>query len=77
MITVKINLDKVDKSKIFQGKKGKYLDLVLWENKDFPQADQYGSHYLVKQSGEKGEKLDILGSAKIFEAKETNDDLPF
>jgi hypothetical protein len=63
-ISISVNVDKVDKAKFFKGKKGRYLDLVLFETPD----SEYGD-YLVKQRGEKGEELPILGNGKYFEPK--------
>jgi hypothetical protein len=63
-ISISVNVDKVDKAKFFKGKKGRYLDLVLFETPD----SEYGD-YLVKQRGEKGEDLPILGNGKYFEPK--------
>jgi len=71
-ISISVNIDKIDKKKFFEGKKGRYLDLVLFET---PESD-YGD-YLVKQRGEKNEKMPILGNAKYFEPKKkegTKDD---
>ena len=82
MITGKIDVSKIKKEKLFKGEKGTYLDFVLWETKD----DKYGNDYLVKQSGDKGEEMQILGSAKIHRpkaesvkniTKTTDDGLPF
>jgi hypothetical protein len=63
-ISLSVNVDLVDKSKFFEGKKGRYLDLILFET---PESD-YGD-YLVKQRGEAKDKLPILGNAKYFEPK--------
>ena len=60
-ISISVNIDKIDKKKLYKGKKGRYLDLYLWETPD----SDYGD-YLVKQRGEAGEKLPILGNAKYF-----------
>ena len=69
-ITVKINCSKIDKAHLFQGKNGKYLDLVIWPNRDG--KGQYGdTHYVVqaisKAAREAGEKGVILGSATFPE----------
>lgn len=64
-ISLNINIDKVDKKRFFEGKKGRYLDLVLFETPD----SEYGD-YMVKQRGEKGERMPILGNAKYFKPKE-------
>jgi len=65
MIVVKIDVTKIDKSALFQGAKGTYLDLLLWETPD----NQYGSDYVAKQSIPKertdaGEKGPILGNGE-------------
>jgi hypothetical protein len=60
-ISINVNIDKIDKKKFFEGKKGRYLDLTLWETPD----SDYGD-YMVKQRGEKGEKMPILGNGKYF-----------
>lgn len=68
-IRVKLDLTKILKQHIYQGKKGKYVDLVLWENRDGP--DQYGNEYAVKQSLPKeardaGEKEPYVGNGKVM-----------
>jgi hypothetical protein len=67
MHTIKINVTRIDKTALFPGKNGKYLDLVLWENKDG--RDQYGNDGFVTQDIGKerrlaGEKGPILGNWK-------------
>jgi hypothetical protein len=64
-ISLNVNVDKIDKEKFFKGKKGRYLDLVLFETPD----SDYGD-YLVKQRGEKDEKMPILGNGKYFAPKD-------
>lgn len=72
MITVKIDVMKIDKSKLFHGKNGaKYLDIVLI---DSSQNDKFGNDYMViqqntKEEREKGIKGAILGNGKIVGAK--------
>ena len=51
MISVKIDFNKIDKSRLFEGKKGLYLDLVLIETPNSPYSD-----YMVKQSVTKEER---------------------
>lgn len=63
-ISISVNVDKVDKDKFFKGKKGRYMDLVLFETPE----SEYGD-YLVKQRGTADEKLPILGNAKYFDPK--------
>jgi hypothetical protein len=63
-ISLNVNIDKIDKNKFFKGKKGRYLDLILFETPD----SDYGD-YLVKQRGDKDEKMPILGNGKYFAPK--------
>ena len=72
MTTVKINVTRILKEHLFEGKAGKYLDLVLMENKDGP--DQYGNDGFViqgvsKEARERGEKGPIIGNWKTVERK--------
>lgn len=65
MIAVKINVTRIDKSAIFEGKSGKYVDMLLMENKDG--TDQYGNEGFVtqgisKERREAGEKGPIIGN---------------
>ena len=68
IIKVKIDVTKIDKSKLFAGKMGaKYLDCTLLENKIG--TDQYGNNFMVvqdvsKAEREQGIKGAILGNAK-------------
>jgi hypothetical protein len=66
MITAKIDVIKIDKTKLYKGEKGTYLDICLIETPD----SKYGDDYMVTQSvskedREKGIKGAILGNAKI------------
>lgn len=71
MITAKINCSLIDKTKLFKGEKGTYLDIVLIETEN----DRYGNDYMVVQGISKeeraaGKKGVILGNAKVFEKKQ-------
>jgi hypothetical protein len=73
MITAKINVTKIDKQYLFEGKNGKYLDLVFWPTKDG--VDQYGNTHMVcqgipKEAREKGEKGPIIGNMRIEERQQ-------
>lgn len=70
MISLKIDVKKVVKEKLYYGKKGTYLDAVLIETP----ADKYGNDYVIIQSlseadRKAGQKGAILGNAKIVAAK--------
>ena len=65
MIKVKVKFDQIDVTALFQGKSGRYLDLVLWENKEG--KSQYGDDFTVKQDlgkERRGEKAPIIGNAR-------------
>lgn len=66
MIRAKINVVAIDKSLIFVGEKGKYIDITLIETPN----DKFGNDYMVVQDVGKdarlaGTKGAILGNAKI------------
>lgn len=68
-INFSINLSKIDNSKVFEGKKGKYLDLTTFINLD--QQDEYGKNGFITQSiskeeREKGIQMPIIGNNKVF-----------
>ena len=70
-IQLKIDVLKIDKTKLFKGEKGTYLDAVLFLNDE---ADQYGNNGMIVQSvtkeeREKGVKGAILGNCKVFGAQ--------
>jgi hypothetical protein len=71
MKTININVTKIDKSALYEGKNGKYLSLVLFDNKDG--RDQYGNDGFVTQDLGKerrmaSEKGPILGNWKEMDA---------
>lgn len=73
MIAAKINVNLIDKAKLFPGQKGKYLDIILLENRDG--EDQYGNAGMVVQDTSKEERVAdkrgaILGNYKIIGRKE-------
>lgn len=65
MILAKINVTKIDKTRLFDGRNGKVLDFVLIETPD----NEYGNDFLIVQSvtkeeRESGKKGNILGNGK-------------
>lgn len=69
ILALKINVSNIDKSKLFVGEKGVYLDATLLY-RDVP--DQYGNNGMIVQQVSKeqrlaGEKGAILGNAKVIE----------
>lgn len=87
LLKLKIDVTKIDKSKLFKGQKGTYLDVTLSVN---DQPDEYGNDCSLWQEQTKEERdnkspRNFLGSGRILwksEAKteaqaESEDDLPF
>jgi len=68
-ISIKIDVTKIDKNRIFQGAKGKYIDMTTFIDTDNP--SQFGDHGFISQTvtkdeREQGIKTPILGNAKVF-----------
>ena len=68
-INLSIDVTKIDKSKLFSGKKGTYLDATVFV--DLHDLDQYGQSGMITQAVSKDEKAQgvkgaILGNAKVF-----------
>ena len=86
----KINVEAIDKTKLFKGKKGTYLDLVVWVNDE---DDQFGNIASIQQGVSKEEReagtkiylgnLQNPGGAKptttdaTADESEDSNDLPF
>jgi len=69
-IKLKINVSRILKEHLYEGKNGKYLDLVAWPNKNGP--DQYGNTHMVcqelsKAARDAGEKGPIIGNLTLPE----------
>lgn len=89
-VTLKIDVSKIEKERLFKGQKGTYLDAVVFLDTE---ADQYGNNGMIVQSVSKeerdaGKRGAILGNARIIGApvapeevtagdEEEDDDLPF
>jgi hypothetical protein len=66
-ITFSIDLNKIDKSKVIQGKKGTYYNVTAFVNDD---VDQFGNNVavatgLTKQERESGAKTQYLGNGRV------------
>jgi hypothetical protein len=68
----KINLSKIDKEKIFEGKTGKWIDVTIWINEE---PDKYGNSMSIEQSVDKGDDKIYLGNAKEW-SKKTEEKAP-
>lgn len=68
MIALKIDLTKIPKDRIFNGKKGKYIDVIVFENRE---EDEYGYTHnvqvsLSREEREQGVKPIYLGNGKLI-----------
>lgn len=65
LLRVKVNVDKIDKTALFEGKKGRYLDLTIWLREEPGEYGDHGPVYqdLGKERRMAGEKGAILGNA--------------
>ena len=68
-ISIRIDVTKIQKERIFKGAKGSYLDLTTFV--DLDQKDQYDNNGFISQSVDKAErdqgiKTPILGNCKVF-----------
>jgi len=71
-VSLKIDVTKIDKEKLYKGQKGTYLDATAFIDVD--NLDQYGNSGMITQSVSKedreaGVKGAILGNSKVFMKK--------
>lgn len=76
MISLNIDVNKIDKERLYKGVKGTYLDAVLIPT---PQSE-YGDYMIVesvsKEEREAGKKGTILGNAKNLVRRDPQPDPP-
>ncbi len=68
-LSVRIDVTKIDKERLYKGEKGTYLDLTTFVDTD--EQDQYENNGFISQSvdkeeREKGVQTPILGNVKVF-----------
>jgi hypothetical protein len=68
-LSVRIDVTKIDKSRLYKGAKGTYLDLTTFVDTD--EQDQYENNGFISQSTTKEERetnvqTPILGNVKVF-----------
>ena len=73
-IALKIDVTKIDKSRLYEGKKGVYLDCLLMTNRDG--ASKYGDDGFIIQSipqeaRKAGERGPIVGNWRYIQAGST------
>lgn len=69
MIRIKIDVTQIQKSRLFPGKKGTYLNAVLIETPKSQFDDYMIIEDVSKEDRDKGIKGNILGNGKIVAAK--------
>jgi len=65
MISLKIDVTKIEKQRLFKGEKGTYLNCVLIETPNSEYSDYMIVQDVSKEERERGVKGTILGNAKI------------
>ena len=68
-VSLKIDVSKIEKDRLFKGAKGTYLDATVFI--DIGELDQYGNSGMITQDVKKEEKQQgvkgaILGNCKVF-----------
>jgi hypothetical protein len=66
ILSLRIDVSKIDKSRIYKGKKGQYLDMVVFIKDEL---DEYGNNGMIVQSVSENERKQgvkgaILGNSK-------------
>ena len=75
-VSLKINVSKIEKDRLFKGKNGSYLDATVFIDPD--NVDEYGNNGMITQDVSKDERDNgtqgaILGNCKVFWKKDGND----
>jgi len=87
-ISVRIDVTKIDKSRLYQGAKGTYLDLTTFISDELDQYENNGfiSQSVTAEEREAKTQTPILGNVKIFytdsaeaapQAAAIDEDIPF
>jgi len=68
-VSLKIDVSKIDKARLFKGQKGTYLDATAFI--DLDRLDQYGNSGMItqdvsKEERQQGVKGIILGNSRVF-----------
>jgi hypothetical protein len=87
-LSIKIDVSKIDKSRLYQGAKGTYLDLTTFISDELDQYENNGfiSQSVTAEEREAKTQTPILGNVKIFytdsaeaapQAAAIDEDIPF
>ena len=74
-ISVRIDVTKIDKARLYKGEKGTYLDLTTFIDTEEKKYDNNGfiSQSVTKEEREAGVKTPILGNCKVIFKGETTE----
>jgi hypothetical protein len=78
-VSLKIDVSKIEKARLYKGEKGTYLDAIAFI--DIDTKDQYGNNGMITQAVSKDEKAagvkgPILGNARVFFSDEISQKQP-
>lgn len=76
MLTVKVDVTKIDKARLFKGAKGTYLDLILIETPNGEYGDFMVKQQVTKEEREAKLQMPILGNAKWLGQRPTENSPP-
>ena len=68
-VSVRIDVTKIDKDRLYKGEKGTYLDLTTWidtDNKDQWDNNGFISQSTTQEERESGVQTPILGNVRVF-----------
>jgi len=68
-VEVQIDVSKIDKARLYKGKKGNYLTMTTFidtENKDQYDNNGFISHKQTKEESDSKTNTPILGNVKVF-----------
>lgn len=70
MIAIQIDVNKINKEKLYKGEKGTYLNLVLIPTPNSQYSDYMVVESTTKEEREQGVKGEMLGNAKNLQKSE-------
>ena len=73
LITASIDVTKIQKALLYQGEKGLYLKLSIWQNDE---PDKFGNDFSIQQTTVKDEPKIFLGNGKFYVKPEPKEDKP-
>jgi len=74
MISLNINVKKIEKARLFVGEKGTYLDCIMIETPNSEYGDYMIKQSVSKEERERGVEGAILGNAKIITKRQPQND---